>query len=209
MSPDRIAGRAPKSYAYRVGDRLDEDAIGARIRAALAGQPGSSSASLGPAAAVVWEDAGDEVLVHLDSLQVRLPERMVVISVDLESDQTGRGPVIVRFVFGSTEDALGMVAATDELAHGNPELATRWGDVVRDVAWAALIGTVEEHARERGLAPQAIHFVRGNIRLRTTSDVPLSDRVTPTKGSAPGANGSENAIPKPRRSGSRTKRTSR
>lgn len=187
MSPDRLTGRAPKSYAYRVGDRLGEDEIAARIRNALAGQPASAApsnaAALGsaPPNVVLWEDAGDEVLVHLDSLRVLLPERMVVVSVDLESDQTQRAPVILRFVFGSTEDAFGMVASTDELPHGNPVLAARWGTIVREVVWAALIGTVEEHARERGLAPQAIHFLKGHVRLRTSPDVPLADRITPVR----------------------------
>jgi hypothetical protein len=38
-------------------------------------------------------DAADEVLVHLDSIQVRFLDRMIVVSVDLETDQTSRAPL--------------------------------------------------------------------------------------------------------------------
>lgn len=138
-----------------------------------------------PPSIVIWEDAGDEVIVHLASLQVRLLARTIAVSVDFESDETGRAPVIVRFVFGGASDRAGMIAATDDIAHGHAILAARWGRILRDVVWAAVIRTVEEHALERGVAPQAVVVVDGQVRLRTTTDLPLAERIRREPPSSP------------------------
>jgi len=187
MPLDPVPGRGPRRLAYRVADRLEASDLAIRLKLALSGTDPSidttprantrAALPLGSshASALVWEDAGDEVLVHLESLHVRLLPQTLVVGIDLESDQTGRGPVIVRFVFGNVDDMAGLIASTDEVVHGNAPLAARWGSVFRDVVWATLIGTVEEHARERGLAPQALIAVDGQLRLRTTLDIPLAE----------------------------------
>lgn len=160
--------------ARRVADRSDENDMASRIRTALAGHD-LGTHDVPPA--VIWDDAGDEVLVHLDSLRVRIVSRTITVSVDFESDETGRAPVIVRLVFGGNDDPAGMIGATDALAHGQPVLAARWGHILRDVVWAAVVGTADEHARERGVAPQAIHVLDGHVRFRTTVDIPLVERI--------------------------------
>jgi hypothetical protein len=160
--------------ARRVAERLDEDDIASRIRTALAGHD-LGTHDVPPT--VIWDDAGDEVLVHLDSLRLRIASRTVIASVDFESDETGRAPLIVRFVFGGNEDAAGLIAATDEFAHGDPVLAARWGNILRDVLWATLVGTADQYARERGMAPQAIQVQDGHLRFRTTVDIPLVERI--------------------------------
>ena len=188
MPLDPNPGRAPRRLAYRVPDRLEASDLAVRLKLALAGNDPSveitptsngRTGSLGsaPSQVLVWEDAGDEVLVHLESLHVRVLPQALVIGVDLESDQTGRGPVVVRFVLGAVDDMAGLIASTDEVAHGNAMLAARWGSVFREVVWATLVGTVEEHAKERGLAPQALVAVDGQLRLRTTLDIPLAERL--------------------------------
>lgn len=185
MAPDSRNGRSSRPPS----DKLNEAALASRIRSALAGHdPGAADDASGDGAtrptsgapstgAVIWEDAGDEVLVYLASVRVKMAGQTIVVSVDLETDQTGRAPVIVRFVFGTADDGAGMIAATDELPHGDAVLAARWGTVLRDVVWCALVGTATAYARARGLAPQAIHVQNGQLRLRATVDVPLAERL--------------------------------
>jgi hypothetical protein len=76
-----MAKRAAGLYVH--ADRGDEAALAAELRARLVGTPADGSAAA-PAATVnqvIWVDAGDEVLVHLDSIKVRLLARAIVVSL--------------------------------------------------------------------------------------------------------------------------------
>src|SRR5438067_1634851 len=94
--PSRTASRptGPKRpQHHRIPDHLDEAALAGALAGRLAGSS-ASGARLSPeqtrATRVVWVQAGDEVLVHLESTRVRISERLVLVSVDLECDQIGR-----------------------------------------------------------------------------------------------------------------------
>lgn len=156
---------------YRVPDSLDESGLAARLRAALVGH---SATSTGDEAAVLWEDRGDQVLVHVASLQVRMVQQVLVVAVDMETDQTGRAPLILRFLFGATTDAAGLVPATEDLPHGNPILAARWGRIFQDVIWAGVLGTARDHAAERDSVPKFIHVLDGHITLQSSAPVALA-----------------------------------
>jgi len=160
-----VAKRVSNSRAYP--DRIGEAALVAELRARLRGTPADgSAASLAEAQQVIWVDAGDEVLVHLDSIQVRLLNRAIIASVDLETDQTGRAPLIVSFALGGLRDKAGLVATADELPHGNAQLAARWGRVLQSALWAALLGLAKDHAEERGQDAHAIHVMPGRLQLK-------------------------------------------
>jgi hypothetical protein len=113
---------------------------------------------------VVWVDGGDEVLVHLDSVVTQIVGTTVLVSIDLETDQTGRTPLVVAFALDPA-DGPGLIAATDQLPRGNGLLAARWGAAVRNAAWAALLSLAGDHAAERGMSPHGLSIASGNIRL--------------------------------------------
>ena len=105
----------PRRPAYKIPDRFDgsklAEEIGLRILGSAAdGSERDPLAAPGPK--VIWVDEGDEVLVHLDSTRVRVIERSLLVSVDLETDQTGRSPVVVAFALGNREDQAGLFAVT-------------------------------------------------------------------------------------------------
>jgi hypothetical protein len=127
---------------------------------------------------VIWVDAGDELLVHLDSIRVRLLDRIIAVSIDLECDQTGRTPLICVFATGAADDPAGLFCATDELPRGNVLLAARWGDVVQSAVWASLLGLVQDHAAERHLVPVGLAASAGALRLQTAQSV----EAIPVKG---------------------------
>lgn len=162
---------------FRHPERFDETALAAELGLRLVGTPadGSEPASDQTYKQVVWVEAGDEVLVHLDSLRVRLVGRTLLVSLELESDQTGRGAVVVGFGLGDGSDGAGLVVTADGVAHGHPLLASRWGTAVRASVWNSLLGMAEDHADERGLAPAALSAVGGELRIGVGA--PL--RVTP------------------------------
>ncbi len=147
-------------------DRLPEQSLGPALAARLAGKPADGSALLpqptgAPLQKVIWVDGGDEVLVHLDSVRARVLNRSVLISIDLETDQTGRTPLVVVFATGAANDPAGLVAVTDELPRGNPVLAGRWGPIVRSAVWSALLAIAADFAAKYKLAPRAISATPG------------------------------------------------
>ena len=127
---------------------------------------GSAAGASAPAA-VIWVDGGDEVLVHLESVQTKMiGGGLLLVSVDLETDQTGRTPLIVRLALAPSDQAAGLVAITDALPTGNGVLAARWGSVLQNAVWAALLGLAQDHATQSGLAPRTIGVTAGQFTLQ-------------------------------------------
>lgn len=115
---------------------------------------------------VVWVDAGDEVLVHLDSLNARVLKETLLVSLDLETDQTGRSPLVCAFALGGVGDQAGLLAVTEELPQGNPLLAARWGRAVQAAIWNGLLELADEQAKSRNAAPLGISITQGKLQLR-------------------------------------------
>jgi len=164
----------------KIPDRLDETNLSATLQARLVGAraDGTTLASgLTPPQKVIWVDQGDEVLVHLDSLRSRVIGRTLLVSLDLETDQTGRTTLVVPMALGAAGDPAALVAVTDDLPRGNGLLASRWGHVVQNAVWAGMLGLASDHAAERGLAPRGIVLDAGSIRL-VAGAVVASDKAT-------------------------------
>ena len=150
--------------------RLDEATLGGEIARRIGGTPADGTA-ISPgiterAGRVVWTDRGDDVLVYLDSIRTKVLDRMLYVSIDLESDQTGRTPLICVFALGSPNDPAGMVAVSDELPRGNGLLASRWGESVQTAVWSALLGTLSDFAKASNLSPAGFAAVAGALILR-------------------------------------------
>jgi hypothetical protein len=158
-----VPGPAPPS----IPDALSEVDVGTLLAVRLAGTLADGSAQSGPApTSVIWVDQGDEVLVHLDSVAVRYVGQTMLVSIDLESDQTGRTPLVVPFALGDDSTAgATLLAATEEFPRGNALLAARWGAPVRDAAWSAMLQLATDHATERGAAPLGLTLQSGALRL--------------------------------------------
>jgi hypothetical protein len=162
----------PPDTCFQIPDTLTESDLTARLHSALTTSTAGSKADT-----IVWQDRGDEVVVYLSTLQVRLAPPAVFAAIELESDQTGRHSVIVRFVFGDPQDPAGLFATTDEVVRGNSLLATRWGPIFRDLIWSALTRLSSNHAVERGLAPLRLSVGRSGLQMVASQSIPLPQRV--------------------------------
>jgi hypothetical protein len=178
---DRSPGGCTHGILPDVPAKLDPRPLGTALAPILAGRPadGSAPAPAGTTRttkpkAVIWVNGGDEVVAHLDSLAIKVLDGAVLMSLDLEDDTTGRAPIVVRFAVSSANDDAGLIAATDEVAGGNPAFAARWGQAVQNAAWAALLGLTQEHATAHGQAPQGISAVAGAVRLHLEAPVDLT-----------------------------------
>jgi hypothetical protein len=149
--------------------RLEEAAVAAEISRRLAGVPADGSRfnpAVLRAGVVVWTDRGDDVLIYLNSTRVKLLDRMLYVSVDLETDQTGRTPLVCAFAFGTPEDPAGLVAVTDEFPRGNGLLASRWGEALQAAVWNALLGMISDFAKQVNLSPAGFAAIPSALVLR-------------------------------------------
>jgi hypothetical protein len=155
----------PLRYPERYSDRMLAAELGLRLAGKPAGGGTLPPAPAGPPPRVIWVDAGDEVIVHLDSIQARALDGLLAVSIDLECDQTGRKTLVSVFATGKPGDPAGLVCTTDELPRGNALLAGRWGAAVQSALWSSLLGLVNDHARERALEPLGITAAAGALQL--------------------------------------------
>jgi hypothetical protein len=157
----------------QVADQYTAPELAQALSVQLVGTPADGSRAPSPPVSgpVVWVEKGDEVLVHLESTQVRLQGGCLLVSVDLETDQTGRQPLIMAFSLSNGTDGAGLIATTDELPRGNGMLAARWGEAVQSAVWASLLKMSQQHAFERLKAPQGISISGDSLHFH--ADVPL------------------------------------
>ncbi|PWT76139.1 MAG: hypothetical protein C5B46_01590 [Proteobacteria bacterium] len=161
----------PPCPPYKIPDQLGEADLTAQISVRLVGTtangvPLATPAGTPPPNKVIWVDHGNEVLVHLDSTTVRILDRMVLVSVDLETDQTGRTPLVCSFAVSGAGELGGLIATTDELPRGPGTLASAWGQQLQTAVWSTLMGLVNDHASERSLTPRALSASAGTLSLQ-------------------------------------------
>src|ERR1700693_1682992 len=157
-TPPSGTGSAPS-----IPDQLTPAALATQLKARLVGTPADGSAQPSSAPSqVVWVDSGHELLVHLDGTTTQIVGSTVLVSLDLECDQTGRTPLVVAFALGANDQG-GLIAATDEYPSGNGMLASRWGTTAQAAAWSAMLSLAHDHANERGLEPRGLAISGGNL----------------------------------------------
>jgi hypothetical protein len=118
---------------------LDERAVQAALSRRLAVPHDERSG-------IVWVKDGDEVVVWLDSLSVRLEPGAVRVRVDLETEQTGRAPQDVVIAVAEPSAPPSLAAVTDETARGDARLAARWGQTLQEAVWGALLELADDAA---------------------------------------------------------------
>lgn len=120
---------------------------------------------------VIWSDGGAQLLLYAAKLRAITQGNVLIVAVDTESAEFGVAPLIVRFVFGSEQEPAFLVAATDETALGHPQVAARWGDLFRDVIWAAFARLAEVSAA--GQTPAGLRLSPAGLELTTHEPVPV------------------------------------
>ncbi len=159
-------------------DAISPASLGESLRKNLSGADGDSANQ------VVWADVGEEVLVHLDSLAIEVHPGLIVATLDLESDQTGRETMSVPFAVGDSREDGTMIAVTEELPTGHPGLAARWGPSIQAALWAGILDEARDRAGVAGGVPGRI-WVEGSDVLFEASTPPEPVRSWPasTEGS--------------------------
>jgi hypothetical protein len=171
---------------FEIPPRLDEATLAAAIARRLV-SPETLPKGYGAPGSVVWTDGADEVLVHLPSLKVALRDRLVAVSLDLECDQTGRETLVLPFAVGGARDPAGLIAATESLPRGDGLLVGRWGRIVQDAVWSALLAVVDDYATRLKKLPFGFTASDGVLSLRAAKPDELATLRTALRGMMPGA----------------------
>lgn len=155
-----------KNPPPKVPDRLDDHTLATTLFTRFTGTP--ADGSLPPTqvpSKVVWVDHGDEVLVHLDSVKTKVVDGKLLVAIDLETDQTGRTPLVVTFALGGINDPAGLVAVTEQYPRGNELLASRWGEALQAAIWSGLLDLAQDHAGDRQGSPRGIAALKGSLQF--------------------------------------------
>ncbi len=171
QAPPKPEPPTPPSPPSHIPQQFDEPALARTLAVRLVGTPADGSrvvpTAAPPRGPVIWVDHGDEVLVHFEAMQVRMLDGVILVSIDLETDQTGRTPLVVSIALGKSGPGAGLLAVTDEYPRGNGILASRWGAILQDAVWSSLLGLAKDHAMQTGQAPRAIGITAGKLTLQT------------------------------------------
>jgi hypothetical protein len=114
-----------------VGAELDEDDVRRALTRHLGLVPG--------AAGVIWAQDGDEVVLWLDSLQVDVQTGLLSVGLDLETGQSGRCRQEVAITLPDASAPPSLLALTADVTRGESRIAARWGRVLQDATWGALL----------------------------------------------------------------------
>ena len=94
---------------------------------------------------VVWQLGGHSVLIHTESLQARFLRGWLLVSLFLETNQTGRCLLEFVFFLGAAQDGDGNTAAAriNAASRAATQLAEIWGDDLQRVIWDAVLDVME------------------------------------------------------------------
>lgn len=122
----------------------------------------------------LWRRNGDELLVDVGAIVLRLSEGLAHVTVPVECDQTGPVEVHVAFAVGSPERPAGMLAAAERIPRGPHVVVEAWADELTALVWRAFTEAVAALAADAGrdtdgagLIPFAIEASRGGLTVRT------------------------------------------
>jgi hypothetical protein len=119
---------------------LGEDAVAAALVTELAAGAGGGDP-------VVWAAQGSEVIVYPDSVDVRLRPGLLRASVDLASDDTGRVSQPVELALAYPGESPNFTATAELAPAGDPIIAGRWGRLVQNAVWSAVLGLAGPEGR--------------------------------------------------------------
>lgn len=132
--PDDHSRRSPSET--RVVVSLDEAEASARYRDALRR---SVAGGASPADALVWTDAGAELLVHPARATLVCHDGLVLATVPVFTEQTSDAEVVVPFAVGRPDAPAGLLMATETRPRGPSLIVDRWAEPLTAAAWDALV----------------------------------------------------------------------
>ena len=98
---------------------------------------------------VIWHSGSNRVLILAESLQARVLRGWLLVSVGLQTDQTGRTLLEFVYFIGAPGEADGITAAVriNAATTEATQLAEVFGNDLQRVIWDAILDTIEVSLR--------------------------------------------------------------
>lgn len=153
MSQNSVAKPGLNDFNDRHLSSLKSDSLYAytlskdRLRKFIIEQLTPADTEPGP---IIWQEGESEAIFHIDKLRVSIKNSYIIFDTQLETDQSGIGNLVVPFRIGNTVQQATLTITTESLPRGNPSIASRWGTIVQEQLWFALLNAGETF-REKNL----------------------------------------------------------
>jgi len=92
-----------------------------------------------PVPPVLWQDAGNELLVRIAGVRAEIGGGFVEITVPVSCDQTGDAEVTVTFITGTPDRPAGGIATTEDHPRGAAVVVENWAEPLIAFAWQTLL----------------------------------------------------------------------
>jgi hypothetical protein len=87
----------------------------------------------------VWSDGGNELLVEIARISLKIEDGLVHVQIPVACEETGRQTIPVSFATGSAARPAGLIFAADTILEGPPEIVEIWGEALVSFAWTAVL----------------------------------------------------------------------
>lgn len=125
-----------------------------------------------PLPALLWEDAGNQLLVQLAGVQASLGDGFIELTIPVSCDQAPSAAAIVTFVTGTPTNPSGGVTTTEDHPRGPAVVVETWHEPLIAFAWqvvliatAALAGAVGTDASGRALITSDLAISKDSLSV--------------------------------------------
>ncbi len=160
---------APVDQRTATGDDLAALVVSAAVSAAGL-DPAKTTT---PPPPVLWESAGNRLLVNLAGVKASLRSGLVEFTIPVTCDQTGDTQVSVAFATGSANSPTGGVATAENRPRGAPVVVENWHEPLIAFAWniwliatSALSGAAGADRSGRNLISNSLSVEKDGISVR-------------------------------------------
>ena len=111
------------------------------------------------------QEDGSEVLIHVNTLAAVFHNGHASFTVDMECDQCGRAPIVVRFYLGRRTDLRNLKGTREDGPLGHPIIVGRWARPLQDAIWFGMLDLVS--ASISNSEAEGIGADEGHLWIRT------------------------------------------
>lgn len=139
----------------------DLDVLVPSAAVTAAGLDPSKTAS--PAPPVLWENAGNRLIVQLAGVKASLDAGLVEFTIPVRCDQTGDTSVTITFVTGTADRPAGGLATTESHPRGAAVIVENWHEQLIAFAWSTLLVATSALTGVTGSDPAGKSLITGAL----------------------------------------------
>lgn len=113
---------------------------------------------------LVWSRAGSEIAVVIGKLGATTAEGGLVVTVPVQTEQTGAVDIQVPLAVGTTDRDAGLLASTSSQPLGPAVIVDRWGEAIVALVWQSVLQVAIALAARAGNDARGDPLVPASLR---------------------------------------------